>query len=164
MTLPGEAPIPTFPTSAGLFLGLGLGGFFDGIVLHQLLQWHHLASHVHPPLDLAALKTNVVWDGVFHSLTYVFVLVGLLRLWQTARRVHLRWSSSLFAGTILMGFGLFNTVEGLINHQLLGLHHVNETVPPSQWLLWDLGFLAWGIAMIIGGWRLHRSGRLHGRE
>ncbi len=26
----------------GLLVGLGLGGFFDGIVLHQLLQWHHM--------------------------------------------------------------------------------------------------------------------------
>jgi uncharacterized membrane protein len=26
-----------FPNEAGVFFGLGLGGFFDGIVLHQLL-------------------------------------------------------------------------------------------------------------------------------
>ena len=32
------------PTLAGFFLGLGLGGFFDGIVLHQILQWHHTAT------------------------------------------------------------------------------------------------------------------------
>ena len=32
------------PKAAGFLLGLGLGGFFDGIVLHQLLQWHHMAS------------------------------------------------------------------------------------------------------------------------
>jgi uncharacterized membrane protein len=34
-------PARRFPTAAGIFLGLGLGGFFDGIVLHQILQWHH---------------------------------------------------------------------------------------------------------------------------
>ena len=28
--------------SAGVLLGLGLGGFFDGVVFHQLLGWHHL--------------------------------------------------------------------------------------------------------------------------
>jgi uncharacterized membrane protein len=27
-----------------LLLGIGLGGFFDGIVLHQILQWHHMLS------------------------------------------------------------------------------------------------------------------------
>jgi uncharacterized membrane protein len=29
----------------GLFLGIGLGGFVDGIVLHQILQWHHLLTN-----------------------------------------------------------------------------------------------------------------------
>jgi uncharacterized membrane protein len=35
---------------------------------------------------------------------------------------------------MLVGFGAFNVVEGLINHHFLGIHHVNETVPQSQWL------------------------------
>ncbi|MFH9118580.1 DUF2243 domain-containing protein [Streptomyces globisporus] len=26
----------------GIILGVGLGGFVDGILLHQLLQWHHM--------------------------------------------------------------------------------------------------------------------------
>ena len=33
-----------FPASAGILFGLGLGGFFDGIVLHQL-RWHHMLSY-----------------------------------------------------------------------------------------------------------------------
>ena len=35
-----------FPKSAGILLGVGLGGFFDGIVLHQLLQWHHMITNI----------------------------------------------------------------------------------------------------------------------
>jgi len=31
---------------SGLLYGLGLGGFIDGIVLHQILQWHHMVSDV----------------------------------------------------------------------------------------------------------------------
>jgi uncharacterized membrane protein len=58
-----------------------------------------------------------------------------------------------------MGFGLFNLVEGLVDHQLLGIHHVNETVPRDQWIWWDMGFLAWGTAMLVGGWTLYRSGQ-----
>lgn len=39
-----------FPLAGGLLLGLGLGGFFDGIILHQVLQWHHmLTSAGFPP-------------------------------------------------------------------------------------------------------------------
>jgi uncharacterized membrane protein len=30
--------------TGGVLLGLGLGGFVDGIVLHQILQWHHMLT------------------------------------------------------------------------------------------------------------------------
>ena len=29
-----------FPLSPGVILCIGVGGFVDGIVLHQILQWH----------------------------------------------------------------------------------------------------------------------------
>jgi uncharacterized membrane protein len=104
-----DAPrAPSFPTAAGLFLGLGLGGFFDGIVLHQVLQWHHMASHAVPPDSLEALRFNVFLDGLFHALTYVFVAAGLALLWRAGHRRHLKWSTGAFAGTLLMGFGPFN--------------------------------------------------------
>ena len=148
-----------FPVGAGIFLGLGLGGFFDGIVLHQILQWHHmLTSAGFPPDSVANLQVNTFWDGLFHAATYVFVVVGVLLLWRSAHRRHLWWSGRLLAGSILLGFGIFNVVEGVIDHQLLGIHHVNETVPPAQWIWWDLGFLAWGLLMIVVGWALLRAG------
>ena len=34
---------------AGIVLGLGLGGFVDGITLHQIMQWHNMGSAVLPP-------------------------------------------------------------------------------------------------------------------
>ena len=148
-----------FPISAGILFGLGLGGFFDGIVLHQVLQWHHMLSSWYPIDSIENLKLNTLWDGIFHSATYVFVVLGLFVLWRAAHRGHLVWSNKLLVGTLLVGFGLFNVVEGLIDHQLLGVHHVNERVPEAQRLLWDIGFLAWGAAMLVGGWLLVRQGR-----
>ena len=149
-----------FPVSAGLLFGLGLGGFFDGILLHQVLQWHHMLTSAGYPADsVQNLEINTRWDGLFHLSTYLFVLLGLLMLWRTAQRTHVRWSGKLLAGTLLMGFGLFNLVEGLIDHHLLSLHHVNETVPPAQWIYWDIAFLVWGALMLWGGWRLLRAGR-----
>ena len=54
-----------FPVSADMLLGLGLGGFFDGIVLHQLLQWHHmLTSPGYPPDNVRNLEINTLWDGI----------------------------------------------------------------------------------------------------
>jgi len=148
------------PTWSGILLGMGLGGFFDGIVLHQLLQWHHLVTSAgYPPDTVENLKVNTFWDGVFHSLTYVFVVVGLVILWRAARRGLVRWRIKVLLGLILVGWGLFNLLEGTISHQILGIHHVNETVPQEQWIYWDLGFLAWGAAMLASGWAMVRTGR-----
>jgi uncharacterized membrane protein len=47
---------------------------------------------------------------------------------------------------------------------VLGIHHVNETVPPTQWLYWDIVFLVWGALMLLGGWRLLRRGRQEAPE
>jgi uncharacterized membrane protein len=149
-----------FPTSAGVWLGLGLGGFFDGIVLHQILQWHHmLTSAGYPANSVEKLKVNTFWDGMFHASTYIFVAIGLIILWRAARRPHLPWSGKMLAGSMLMGFGIFNVVEGIVNHHILQIHHVNETVPVDQWVYWDVGFLLWGAAMLIGGRLLLNAGK-----
>lgn len=58
---------------------------------------------------------------------------------------------------MLMGFGGFNLVEGIVNHELLGLHNVNESVPRRQWIYWGVGFLVWRLATLVGGWRLWRN-------
>ena len=148
-----------FPTAAGILFGLGLGGFFDGIVLHQILQWHHMLTSAGYGADsVHNLEVNTLWDGIFHASTYAFVVAGLVVLWRHAHRQHLWWSTRLLVGTMLIGFGAFNVIEGLVNHHLLGIHHVNETVPRDLWLYWDLGFLLWGALMWAGGWWLKRSG------
>ena len=69
----------SFPTSAGILLGLGLGGFFDGILLHQVLQWHHMISDTEGnPVDtVEGLEANTLADGLFHVATWVLVLVGV---------------------------------------------------------------------------------------
>jgi uncharacterized membrane protein len=143
-----------------LLLGIGLGGFFDGIVLHQILQWHHMLSDHgdYPVTTVAGLEINTLWDGLFHVTTYIAVVAGLALLWRASRMPHSPWSTRLLIGLLLMGFGSFNLVEGVINHQVLGIHHVNETAPEDQWVWWDLGFLASGAAMLVGGYVLARAG------
>jgi len=57
-----------------------------------------------------------------------------------------------FVGLLLMGWGAFNVMEGLVDHHLLGLHHVRTDSRHQR--LWDLGFLLWGAAMFASGWVL----------
>ena len=147
-------------TAGAVLLGLGLGGFFDGIVLHQVLQWHHMGTSAGFPADsVENLKLNTLWDGLFHAATLVMTVAGLLVLWGSARRGHERWPTGLLPGGLLLGWGLFNTVEGLVDHHVLGIHHVNETVAPEQWVVWDVGFLVWGVVMMAGGWYLVKRSR-----
>jgi uncharacterized membrane protein len=142
--------------SAGLLLGTGLGGFVDGILLHQILQWHNMLSGVRPPVDLVAMKYNMVWDGIFHAFTWLMVVLGVWRLWLAGKRADVPWSTRSLVGGMIAGWGLFNFVEGVIDHELLGIHHVH---PGRGELAWDLGFLVLGLLQIAGGWVLVRQGR-----
>lgn len=130
-----------------VLLGIGLGGFFDGIVLHQILQWHHLLS-AHVPADsLPNLELNTLADGLFHGATWVFSTVGLLTLWAAMRRgAPLGWNRLI--GGLLAGWGGFNLVEGIVDHHILQIHHVR---PGQDELLYDVGFLVWGAVMLVAG-------------
>jgi uncharacterized membrane protein len=142
--------------AAGVLLGIGLGGFVDGIVLHQILQWHHLISEPYPPDTVENLRLNTLLDGLFHAFTWVMTAVGLALLWRASKKAGTAWSTRLLVGSLAMGWGLFNLVEGMIDHHLLGIHHVRAG--PDQ-LSWDLAFLAFGAMLVIGGWVLARSSR-----
>ena len=145
-----------FPLLPALLLGLGLGGLLDGVVLHQLLQWHHMLSSWYPVDSIANLRINTLWDGIFHSFTYVLIVTGVFLLWRAAEDHRFPWTRLQFAGAMLCGWGVFNVVEGLIDHILLGIHHVNETVPRAAWVWWDVGFLLAGGMMIVAGLWLMR--------
>jgi len=135
-------------------LGFALGGFFDGILLHQILQWHHLLSLV-PGMD--DLRLQVLWDGYFHLLMYVVALVGLIGLWRVQRRGAFERGRPL-AGALLAGFGLWHAIDALLSHWLLGIHRIRIASPDP--LLWDLAWLAvFGIVPLVLGWRwLRRQG------
>ena len=140
--------------AAGLVLGIGLGGFVDGIVLHQLLQWHNMLSSVVPPNDLVAMKYNMIWDGAFHALTWGMTVLGIGLLFRAGRTLAAAWSSRLLVGGMIAGWGLFNLVEGVIDHLVLQIHHVR---PGPHELAWDLGFVTLGgVGLLLVGGALAR--------
>ena len=145
------------PRGPEILLGIGLGGFVDGIVLHQMLQWHHMLTSEgsYPSSTVAGLETNTLGDGIFHAATWVAVVVGIYILWR--RTTHWRWAISgrAFIGWMLVGWGIFNLVEGVVDHHLLTMHHVREGVD-QRWA-YDVGFLAFGALLVVGGWALARS-------
>jgi len=132
----------------GLVLGAGLGGFVDGIVLHQILQWHHLLS-----ARTSDIEANTLADGLFHAASWVFVAAGLFWLWRRVGRGAVDWRWSALISPLLAGWGLFNLVEGLVNHHLLGLHHVRAGPHRTAY---DVGFLLFGGLLVGLGAALHR--------
>ena len=141
----------------GVVLGIGLGGFVDGIVLHQILQWHHmLTSDGYPPTSVHNLQVNTLADGLFHAFAFVMTALGLALLWRSTRRSHGPLPTKMLIGLLLIGWGLFNDIEGLVDHQILGIHHVR---PGPHQFAYDMGFLAWGAIMLVGGWALLQAGR-----
>jgi hypothetical protein len=63
---------------AGLRLGVGLDAFIDWIVMHQILQWHHLltATGDQPATTIDGLEANTLADGLFYLATWVIVLAA----------------------------------------------------------------------------------------
>lgn len=139
---------------AGFVLGLGQGGFFDGIVFHQLLQWHHLFSSIETDMTVAGMELNTLGDGLFHLLDWMLTLLGIFLLWRAGRPENKVWSGRFFSGALFIGVGAFNLIEGILDHHILGIHHLK---PGVHQLWWDLGFLASGVLFIGLGWLLTRQ-------
>lgn len=142
--------------AAGLALGIGMGGFVDGILFHQILQLHNMLSARVSTAMLVGAKVNMVWDGVFHAFVWAMTLAGIVLLWRAATTPGTRLSGRVLAGACAAGWGTFNVVEGLVDHHLLHLHHVVEWLGQSAW---DWAFLASGVVLILGGAALVRRGR-----
>lgn len=142
--------------TAGVLLGIGLGGFVDGIVLHQIAQWHNMLSATVPPVTMDAMMLNMKADGWFHAAVFTFTLVGLWMLYRAARQGASFPPERWFAGLLVIGWGVFNLVEGVINHHLLELHHVRDL--PGHLPAYDYAFLLVGGFGLIGlGWLLTRG-------
>jgi len=135
---------------------VGLGGFADGIFLHQVFQWHHMFSSVYPVDTVPGLQMNTLGDGFFHTVTWLAVITGLGVLYSRVTRARREvWKSSVLWAWILCGWGWFNLLEGVVDHEILGIHHVHYG--PHQFT-YDMSFLASGVIFIIVGWMVARSG------
>ncbi|PSB08218.1 DUF2243 domain-containing protein [Pleurocapsa sp. CCALA 161] len=141
---------------AAILLGLGQAGFFDGIVFHQLLQWHHMFTNIESTDTVSGLELNTLGDGLFHLVDWLLTLAGLVLLWLTVSRDEVELSTSVFIGAFCMGAGMFNVVEGILSHHVLQIHHVK---PGTHQLAYDLGFIGAGILSIAIGWFVLDSNR-----
>ena len=81
--------------------------------------------------------------------------MGLRLLWRAVKLPGAILSGRGLCGSMILGWGLFNVVEGTIDHQILQLHHVYQN---GNHMLWDLVFLLFGVTDLVLGAALIRSG------
>jgi uncharacterized membrane protein len=121
-----------------VLLGFALGGFIDGILLHQVLQWHHLLSAVDQ--GTIPLAVQITADGLFHLLMYALVVIGLWLVWRRREALAQGTSARTVLRLALLGFFLWQLVDVVVFHWLLQIHRVRmDTGSP---LAWDLGWFA----------------------
>ncbi len=160
MDSPLQRPASLRLTLAGGLIGFALGGFFDGIALHQVLQWHHLFSLV-PGEIWRDIRMQILVDGLFHAAHFVIAVIGLWLLWRAREDVSGSESDVRLLGAALVGFGAWQFVDAVLFHWVLGIHRIRIGVPNP--LAWDLGWLAlFGVTTLLAGFWLNRRGRAAG--
>jgi uncharacterized membrane protein len=119
---------------SGLLLGVGVAGFVDETVFHQLLHWHHF-------YDRSTPTAGLVSDGFFHALSWFATVAGLFVLVEARRRAPVRWPR--WWGGLLVGAGAFNLYDGTVQHKLLRLHQIRYGVDlvPYDW--------AWNVVAVL---------------
>jgi len=135
--------------NTGSFIfGFGFLGALDGIIFHQLLQWHSVYMATDRP-------GQIMSDGIFHFAVTLTLIIGGVLLWLAGNPGNLSKGIRLLVGWFLIGGGVFNLVEGIINHHLLQIHRVKPGDPNA--LAYDLAFLASGLLLFIVGYLIKQS-------
>jgi uncharacterized membrane protein len=119
-----------------------------------------MISHQEPVDTVLGLERNTLWDGLFHAFTWVVVLVGLVLFARQVDRAARPMVTRPLWGWILFGWGCSTLSEGCLTTTFFRVHHVRDDVGAP--LSWDLGFLAFGAALLMVGWLLARQSDLSG--
>ncbi|MDU0203311.1 DUF2243 domain-containing protein [Paenibacillus sp. MAH-36] len=129
---------------SGILFGLGLVGFIDETVFHQLLHWHHF-------YDKSTTQIGLISDGLFHAFSW-FVTVGSLFMFADLRRRKALYLKRWVSG-ILLGAGFFQLYDGTIQHKILQLHQIryipNVIIYDTIWNISAIIMLFVGIILTI---------------
>jgi uncharacterized membrane protein len=129
-------------------LGFGFMGAMDGIVFHQLLQWHSVVMET-------SRSGQIMSDGIFHFAVTIALVAGGFILWLAGNPSEQNQGIKQVIGWFLIGSGLFNVLEGIINHHILQIHRVKPGDPNA--LFYDIAFLILGAILFLIGLFLKKS-------
>jgi len=124
---------------AAFLLGIAVMAAIDEIVFHQILAWHHFYDGATP--DIALLS-----DGLLHAAELFVFVFGFFLMLDARRRETFR-APFAWAG-FLVGLGLFQVWDGVIDHKVLRLHQIRYGV---ELLPYDIAWNAAGGALLLSG-------------
>lgn len=155
---PGRATTRRALVAAGVF-GVGFSGLIDVLVLHHVLQWHHLVSGIYPTNTVEGLRTNIFADGLFSIGMVVVMGVGAGLLWQSERRTDAPLAVRPLFGSALVGLGVFDLYDAVVDHAILGLHQ-----PLSQGGRYNPHWIVVSLLFVAAGYLVYRSGTTDGER
>jgi uncharacterized membrane protein len=93
---------------------------------------------------------------MFHAARLILRLIGVLMLRADGVAGRSPQRLSVLIGQMMFGWGLFNLVEGVIDHHLLNIHRVRDM--PFHIAAYDWAFLAvGGVGFSLIGFLLARG-------
>jgi uncharacterized membrane protein len=148
-------------TWAGYALGFAMSGFFDGILLHQVLQWHHLLSGLQSA-RFADMRVQIMADGLFHAAMYLVAAAGLYMLYRARADLSLPRGGRRLMANFWIGFGVWHVLDAVLSHWVTRIHRIR--MDAANPLAWDLAWLfLFGVIPLLAGWWLRRRPGGHGR-
>lgn len=132
---------------SGLLFGAGIAAaLIDLFLFHLVLQWHHF-------YDLSTTRVALISDGFFHALAWFVTVWGLFLLAEVRSRGRIRWGR--WAGAVIAGVGVFQLVDAVLNHKILGIHQVRYDV---DILPYDIAWIGSAVVLaLVGFWVLRRT-------
>lgn len=137
---------------AGVF-GFGFSGLIDVVILHHVFQLHHLVSGIYPTNTLEGLRINILADGLFSIGMIIIGGIGAGVLWQSERRSTVPLALRPVAGAAVIGVGVFDLYDVLVDHIALGLHQ-----PASQGGAYNPHWAVISLLIIGAGFYVYRTG------
>lgn len=141
-------------------VGFGFSGLIDVLVLHLVLQWHHLLSGIYPMDTLSGLRTNILVDGLFSIGMLIIMCVGAGLLWQSERRTEVPLAIRPLFGAQIIGLGVFDVYDAIVDHALLGLHQPIGAggQPLSLGGRFNPHWLVVSLLFMVAGYYVYKSG------
>lgn len=134
--------------ASGVLMGIGVAGFIDETIFHQILHWHHF-------YDKGTAVAGLMSDGFFHAGSWICVVAGIFMFADLQRRLA-TVPKRVWAGALL-GWGGFQVYDGLFQHKVLGLHQIRYHVDVLPYdLVWNI---AGGVGILIGIYLLFGTAR-----